>query len=272
MKKKVEWVEFLSGIMILWMILYHVFIYTGNKQSFVCEELYKVFFFFMPWFFFKSGMFAKNTSIKECITPSFRSLLVPYVVFSVFGYGAYVLQQIILGETTIHKMIIEPAATLLFTGSILGNLPLWFLLALFLVKVLYQLLSKIKMNSIQIAALSLLVCYMGHVLGIKTPFYIWNAFSGLLFYSLGNMFKSMQFNRTIACVSLVLYVVAIFILPNSVQMRSNSLEMGCYLMWPITSVAAVVVWNNAAKYFEHIQGKTTVARIAMGGGEMCWSE
>jgi fucose 4-O-acetylase-like acetyltransferase len=48
-------------------------------------------------------------------------------------------------------------------------------------------------------------------------------------------------------------------------MRSNSLEMGCYLMWPITSVAAVVVWNNAAKYFEHIQGKTTVARIAMGG-------
>ena len=47
MKKKVEWVEYLNGIMILWMILYHVFIYTGNKHSFVCEELYKVFFFFL---------------------------------------------------------------------------------------------------------------------------------------------------------------------------------------------------------------------------------
>ena len=121
------------------------------------------------------------------------------------------------------------------------------------------------MNSIQIAALSLLVCYMGHVLGIKTPFYIWNAFSGLLFYSLGNMFKTLQFNRIVVWITFILYLLAIFVYPNSVQMRSNNLEMGLYILWPFTSMAAVVVWDNAAKLFEIIQGKTKVTKMLWGG-------
>ena len=250
------------------MVLYHAFIFSGNKQTVVCEDLYRVFFFFMPWFFFKSGMFAKTTSLMSCITSSFRKLLIPYMVFSVFGYAAYAVKQIILGDISIQRMIIEPASSLIFTGSISGNLPLWFLLGLFFARVFWQLFTLIKLNRIQIGFLSFLICFLGHVLAIKYPFYLWFAFSGLLFYTLGDIFKTIQHKRGCFFLCVVLYILAIIVFPNSVQMRSNSLEMGFYFLWPITSMAAIVVWNNGSRLFEHIQGKTLATRMLWRGGQL----
>lgn len=85
MKERIEWLDYLSGLLIVWKIVYHAFIYTGNKHILICEELYRAFYFFMPWFFFKSGMFAVEKTIKVCVIFSAKKLLVPYVIFSILG-------------------------------------------------------------------------------------------------------------------------------------------------------------------------------------------
>lgn len=265
MKERVKWIDFLSGIMIIWMILYHIFIFTGNKQSLACEELYKIFFFFMPWFFFKSGMLANDASLKQVVVSSTKKLLVPYVVFSFLGYLAYFLQQFLLKDISFDKMVVEPAAVLLYTGSVLGNLPLWFLLGLFFDKVLWQVLINNNITRYQIAAISLIICFGGYFLGIKQLFYIWFTFSGLFFYSLGNILKNIQFDQAFRISAFVLYIFAIMAFPNSVQMRSNSLEFGYYILWPLTSVSAIIAWNNFAKYTERKVHKTMILEKLWGG-------
>lgn len=265
MKDRVKWVDFLSGEMIIWMILYHIFIFTGNKQSLVCEDLYRIFFFFMPWFFFKSGMFARETPILRSFVFGLNKLLVPYVLFSVFGYIAYAIQQIIINDITVESMIAEPAITLLYTGSVLGNLPLWFLLALFFDKVLWQVLIKNHLKNFHVALLSFVICFGGHLFGIKIPFYLWFTFSGLFFYSMGEILKSFQFNQFVFVISLILYAIAIFIFPNSVQMRSNSLEFGYYFLWPVTSLAAIIFWNNFSYKIESIEKRVTLLNKVWGG-------
>lgn len=172
MKDRIGWIDFLSGVMIIWMILYHIFIFTGNKESLVCEDLYRIFFFFMPWFFFKSGMFAKEIPLKSVIASGFKKLLVPYFLFSIFGYIAYLIQQVIISDISVDSMLIDPAITLLFTGSVLGNLPLWFLLALFLDKVLWQVLIRLRLKNYHIALLSFVICFGGYFGGVKIPFYL----------------------------------------------------------------------------------------------------
>ena len=272
MKERVEWIDFLSGIMIIWMIVYHIFIFTGNKQSLACEEFYKVFYFFMSWFFFKSGMLAKDASLKQVVVSSTKKLLVPYVVFSFLGYWAYFLQQLLLKDLSFDKMVVEPAYVLLYTGSVLGNLPLWFLLGLFFDKILWQFLIYKNMKSYQIAAISLIICFGGYLLEIKQPFYIWFTFSGLFFYSLGNILKNIQFGEAFRLVAIVLYIIAITIFPNSVQMRSNSLEFGYYMLWPLTSISAIITWNNFANYSERKVHKTMALEKLWGGGKICWKQ
>lgn len=266
MKKRVEWIDFLSGIMIIWMIIYHIFIFTGNKQSLACEELYKVFYFFMPWFFFKSGMLAKDAPLKQVVVSSTKKLLVPYVAFSFLGYLACFLQQLLLKDLSFDKMVVEPAAVLLYTGSVLGNLPLWFLLGLFFDKVLWQVLIKKNITNYYIAVISLIICFGGHILGIKHFFYIWFTFSGLFFYSLGNILKDIQFAQAFRISAIVVYIIAIVALPNSVQMRSNSLEFGYYMLWPLTSVSAIIAWNNFAICTERKVYKIMALEKLWGGG------
>lgn len=265
MKERIRWIDFLSGVMIIWMILYHIFIFTGNKEAQICDGLYKIFFFFMPWFFFKSGMFVKEIPIKNVIVSGFKKLLVPYFLFSIFGYIAYVIQQVIISDISVDSMFIDPAITLLFTGSVLGNLPLWFLLALFLDKVLWQIFIKLKLNNYIIALLSFIICFGGYLGGIKIPFYLWFTFSGLFFYSMGDFFRYLQFKDIIFLLAIILYVIAILFFPNSVQMRSNSLEFGYYALWPVTGLAAIIVWNNLSYKIETIKSRMTLLNKVLGG-------
>lgn len=265
MKDRIGWIDFLSGVMIIWMILYHIFIFTGNKESHICDGLYRIFFFFMPWFFFKSGLFVKERPIKSVIVSGFKKLLVPYLLFSFLGYIAYVIQQVIISDISVDSMLVDPMITLLFTGSVLGNLPLWFLLALFFDKVLWQIFIKLKLKNYHIALLSFIICFVGYFFEIKIPFYLWFTFSGLLFYSMGDAFRNMQFKHIVVLLAIILYTIAIIFFPNSVQMRSNSLEFGYYALWPVTGLAAIIVWNNISYRIESIKSRMPLLNKVWGG-------
>ena len=269
MKNRIEWIDAMSGVMILWMVLYHIFIFTGNKYSSACVGLYKFFYFFMPWFFYKSGMLAKQIPVEKCFYQVYKDFLIPYLIFSFLGYLVYLVCLLMTESITFDNIIIQPIYTLFYTGSILGNLPLWFLLALGVDKIIWQLILRFKVNKCVVAISSFILCFSDQFIDLPIPYYVWFTFSGLYFYSIGSIFKEIKKKKGVFSIAIILYSLSILWYPNSVQMRSNTIEFGYYIFWPITSLSAIIVWNNSLDYsYKRLIYKYSSSRTVWGGVKM----
>ena len=110
-------------------------------------------FYFMPWFFFKSGMFYKKRQIKEVVNRNSR-LLKCFVTFGLIGLFTYYGRN--YDNLSVNTIIKQPMATLLLSGTFCGNTALWFLLTLFLVKCLYSLLD-LKLNHRAVLLIALIL-------------------------------------------------------------------------------------------------------------------
>ena len=65
--QRIDYLDSIAGIMIVYMICYHILQWGGIDviNAFVMRPL----FFFMAWFFFKSGMFHEDDREKEMMVP-----------------------------------------------------------------------------------------------------------------------------------------------------------------------------------------------------------
>ena len=85
------------GLMIIYMIYGHICAWSGVQQI---ELFPRLLFFFMPWFFFKSGMFFREKPFKKEFVNGVKKLIVPYIVFSIIGQLVFYLMWIAKGETS----------------------------------------------------------------------------------------------------------------------------------------------------------------------------
>ena len=88
-----------------------------------------------------------------------------------------------MASLTISEFI--PYKSLLLTGSVPGNLPLWFLLTLFGCRVIFNFILSKNIPVVVVALASLIVAFFLHVIGFKYPYYIANIMTGLCCMSLG---------------------------------------------------------------------------------------
>lgn len=70
-----------AGLLILFMIYGHVMSWTNLTEAHSFIVLDRIFCFFMPWFFFKAGMFYKQEKIDLVCKAGYKRLLVPYIVW-----------------------------------------------------------------------------------------------------------------------------------------------------------------------------------------------
>lgn len=66
MQKRIEYIDLAAGIMIIFMMLSHVIWAGVGVEPHWMGLLRRLFFFFMPWFFYKSGHFYKLNNYKCC--------------------------------------------------------------------------------------------------------------------------------------------------------------------------------------------------------------
>ena len=79
MTERFKYLDIASGIMIIWVLLYHA-LYPMLELNILSKIPFL--YFFMPWFFYKSGyMFNVNTN-KELFRKDFRKLLLPFAFWS----------------------------------------------------------------------------------------------------------------------------------------------------------------------------------------------
>lgn len=95
----------LQGLLISYMIMVHAFQWANIKNDTFNEYASYIMFFFMPWFFYKSGMFHHSTSdLRTTLNKLARKLLIPYLVFSLLGEFVASLHSKLL--TIINSIVI----------------------------------------------------------------------------------------------------------------------------------------------------------------------
>lgn len=247
-KSRIEHIDLAAGIMLLWMMLTHCGIYNTILGQYGC----RLFFFFMPWFFYKSGMFFAP---KEARIIGGGKLLKPFLIWSIVGYFIYAIVQMVLGTDALYNLLVKvPIKAALFENLVRCNGHLWFLLTLFCVINIANHLIK-NVDPIFTIIIGIIIGYIINLLHSEyIPDIMANTATGLCFFSMGYMLQGKESNRWIVGGAIVGYIIAIILLHSPfVDMRLNyccySDRTGYdYLLWFPASFCGIVTLNNVCKW------------------------
>lgn len=130
-------IDIVAGILIIRMILGHYMTMCNLKYTMLFESLNSL-FFYMPWFFYKSGLFCSNR--KEPIAylkTNLKKFIIPFVFFSLVGTTIAICSSLLSGKS-IQSIIMSEGHSSILHGSTNWNGPLWFLISLCAVRVIYN--------------------------------------------------------------------------------------------------------------------------------------
>lgn len=135
--KRIEWVDLLKGIAILWLVVYHMHVFDGMRSP-------------VPVFFFLSGLFfSEGKSFRSFVGKKVIALLVPFIFFFILGIGSFALKSIILNEAFLFPPLWKFTTLIPHDAEVVNPLgvgAIWFLVSLFEIYLIYYLLRKITKN------------------------------------------------------------------------------------------------------------------------------
>ena len=240
--------DLMSGCLIIYMIFCHIMQWAKLADCEIYSILQRFLFFFMAWFFYKSGIYAKqNVDLKKYTLKNYRKLLLPALYFSLIGIPAVWCQTYQSGDTNIVHYTLSIAKSFILRGDMNGNLPLWFLITLFEVKLVYVFLSR-KMGGHTIFIAFFMLSGVFSYLNLHEPSYIFPFFTAMTFYSAGHLLVDKENSLLFFSFCVILYITAVLFYPQMVDLRTCTLKYGNYNVWIIVSVAACVTWNNLCKH------------------------
>lgn len=191
------------GLMIIHMMFYHICgsaIYETDYYYPIVHTLS----FFMAWFFFKSGMLFKKRAIADVIKRGFKRFIVPALFFSIVGYLCYLL---VIHPTTTFK---DEIYFVYEIGAFKGIAPIWFLLSLFCVQIIYTVLMQFGIKPAYIAVFALGFLFFNKFMGFR-PLWMYNIPLGLMFFSLGQFLKKLQYDKFVVIGCLIVYLGFFFV-------------------------------------------------------------
>lgn len=146
----------ICGLFIVYMIIGHAFQWAHIEDDDFQVNLSYVFYMFMAWFFFKSGMYHIEISPKPAVIKYSKKLLLPWFVYGIIGELLHYIIIYQKGTLSWRQIILDPIRDIYYQGTMGGNLPLWFLLSLFAVKIIISFCDKYKINQLYVLILCLI--------------------------------------------------------------------------------------------------------------------
>lgn len=191
-KPHIDWIDTAKGICITLVVLNHVILYCGLKEqvSTVCYNFLSA--FRMPLYFFLSGLFFKTYGgLIPFLRKKTNKLLIPYLffflVFSVaIPWAVYTsggCLPYIDGTPTLLQLLMD-----FLDNSQMVNGPLWFLLCLFEINIMFFLLHKLFTNEYHIVASAAVIGIAGLLLSyfeIRLPVSLDTALTCMPFFCFG---------------------------------------------------------------------------------------
>lgn len=256
----------------------------GHNMSYGDYAGLLIYSFHMPLFFLLSGIFHKQqTLFFQLIQSKSRSLLVPYIFFSLLVYLFYLVWALMF--TGIDKFDFYSIYKLIpFEDAV--SVPLWFFISLFEVIIIYFLLKRSIKNSWVLLLITLCVSVFSysinrmHLSHFYNYFHIFSSFSMLFFYALGSeLFRKFKDkvvpNSNVLRVLVLIVALSLFIYFNTfskgIDVNGNSFNapfmiyilaaiMGIYMLW-IASVLTNKL-NSISRFWIFI-GKNSMGIFAI---------
>lgn len=267
-KTRDDSLDFIAGFFILYVILYHCLQWAGLQKS-LLFELMKYLGFFMPWFFFKGGMFFKPQDAKSALINSSKRLLRPFILWSLIGHCVYMI-CIFNDPIHIDSLLLNPLKQILKLGSCSGNLPLWFLLSLLGIRVLFNTGYNLKIPVLALSIFGFGIAYSIQLSEIKVPLWLTTIASGLFFYGMGFYFRNIKTSTFMNCLIFILFIVLSIVSRPYVDMRENKLLLGFYWVWPIWSLSGILATNNLFKFLNKFHFNPLRPFIFLGKNTMVY--
>ena len=268
-KERISYIDFGAGIMILWMILGHAFMAAGFtspsvQRSGLTDYIPNFLFFFMPWFFYKSGQFFNKKNRKDSWSKDWRKLIQPFLVWSAIGYISYLISLVVYDNFTFRNVIYLVVRHFVLGGSIDLNHPLWFLLTLFGVRQIANIILPYENDKYYLQK-NILITLVAYSIGLGlyclncrfVPIWIANGSTGLAYFTLGYCMQKYETKWMLFVPSLFVYIVCCVWGFPGIDMHSNYCENAIrYVVSLPASFAGIVVFNFAcdliAKYLHYL--------------------
>lgn len=252
-----KYIDVIAGIMITWMILCHCMFFS--HQSF---PLRKFLGFYMPWFFYKSGLFFTSKNPKLLIQKDSNKLLKTFFVYSLVGWVIWCICGLTDGSLVLTDCFLKPISSFFLSGTIKGNNALWFLLTLFLVRQISNILINKELPPPVLSIVAFGIAFLLYVLDWhETSWWFGNLFSGLCFFILGYWLKEKETNKWLFIASTIffIFVVAMYFggwiegFPY-LYMHANKMYSGNYFLFYPLAFAGIIMTNNIFRFLcKHIK-------------------
>lgn len=182
MGKRVDYIDYLKGLSITWVVWYHT-----------VHPWFVDFGFRIPLFFLASGIFFKIVDLKTYIQKKTNQLIVPFIFFSLIYYLYLILQYF-----AAYGSLVEFNYACIFGvfefhrgyESFAVNPPLWFICALFCQQIITWILVKLLRRKWLVAIAAVVISWIGlvYVWDKPTLFMFGRSLPYLVYYVFGNLF------------------------------------------------------------------------------------
>jgi len=178
-KPRIDYIDLIKGITIIGVVWVHT-----NCPEWLTAILVNSIFFFL------SGIFFKRTPFRQFVVEKTKSLIIPFFFFFILSlpfriglhYWDFKSLETFNWWCLFDFLRIEERADYLFL-----NVPLWFLLCLFTMQLIYYGISYLPKWAIFILAMGALT-FKDELYTIATPFMINNGCYYLGFFAMGHLF------------------------------------------------------------------------------------
>ena len=278
MSQRLNHLDFIRGLMIIWMLVVHISLNYGYIEFGDTTPGVTVFtlmsFFMTPFYVFSGFLFSAKRDSYSFTMNKVRKLLIPYIVFTLFGISVFELYSLIVKSSLDIGFIYSFIPTAAFNT----NTPCWFFVSLFFICEFYYMACSIA-NQLncrwggQLLRLWILICFVLAYLTKNHPQYFGygNILLGLVYFHLGQELKAyegwIKKNKMLVFVlALIIYCVIGFIYPTSLSFVLNILTRGSYFANLLFSVSAcMLLWFISQKFDNTIPGKSLayIGRISL---------
>ena len=263
--------DMVAGVMILYVILGHMMNWSIGYCD-VRATLEKIIPYFMPWVYFKSGMFYRPGETSEVARHGWKKLVVPFLVFSGIGIILQCIKWKITGDLTLEYAWKFQVRRIFLMGSFEGSNPLWFLLSLFFVKVIFSWLRNhgVKVGLILGFCVTFLMAnwLIKVEVGPKSPVmpllefprYLYNVPCGMIFYCCGHLLKDRQYDWKVWIPALAVFLAVSLLRKNGarISFMHNVPSANCdYLLFLAAALGQCISVNAIFKGIAWLRGKIT---------------
>lgn len=253
---RISYIDLGAGVMILWMILGHAIMaagYTGDpiRSMGITNYVPNFLFFFMPWFFYKSGQFFKRRSLMDEWNRDGEKLMKQFFFWSALGYVLYLISLGLSYSLTFRNVVYIVIRRFVFGGSIELNHPLWFLFTLFVIKQVANILLPNEddeyywLKCITVIFISYTIGFGLYCLKCRfIPIWIANGSTGLTYFTLGYCMSKHETKWWLFVPCIMVFIASWFLNFPSIDLHLNRCgSASIYLMSLPSAFAGIVSFN-----------------------------